>query len=59
MPNKRMLDYAAYAVFIGLILCAPLVLEEFWLNRIAKFLVYGLWSTRCSPSPPRSASPSR
>ena len=42
MPGKRTLDYAAYAVFIGLILCAPLVLEEFWLNRIAKFLVYGL-----------------
>ena len=42
MPSKRTLDYAAYAVFIGLILCAPLVLEEFWLNRIAKFLVYGL-----------------
>lgn len=42
MPGKRTLDYAAYAVFIGLILCAPLMLEEFWLNRIAKFLVYGL-----------------
>ncbi len=42
MPGKRTLDYAAYAAFIGLILCAPLVLEEFWLNRIAKFLVYGL-----------------
>lgn len=42
MPGKRTLDYAAYAVFIALILCAPLVLEEFWLNRIAKFLVYGL-----------------
>jgi len=42
MPGKRALDYAAYAVFIGLILCAPLVLGEFWLNRIAKFLVYGL-----------------
>ena len=42
MPGKRTLDYAAYAVFIGLVLCAPLVLEEFWLNRIAKFLVYGL-----------------
>ena len=42
MMGKRALDYGAYAAFIVLILCAPLVLEEFWLNRIAKFLVYGL-----------------
>src|SRR4030088_2942481 len=42
MASKRALDYGAYALFIVLILCAPLVLEEFWLNRIAKFLVYGL-----------------
>lgn len=42
MVTKRTLDFGAYAVFIALILCAPLVLDEFWLNRIAKFLVYGL-----------------
>jgi urea transport system permease protein len=42
MPVRQKLNYAAYALFIALILSAPLVLEEFWLNRIAKFLVYGL-----------------
>ena len=42
MTGKRALDYGSYALFIILILCAPLILEEFWLNRIAKFLVYGL-----------------
>ena len=42
MKAKRALDLSAYAIFIGLILCAPLVLDEFWLNRTAKFLVYGL-----------------
>ena len=42
MDLRRRLDYAAYAVFIVLIMCAPLVLGEFWLNRSAKFLVYGM-----------------
>jgi urea transport system permease protein len=42
MTIQRALDYAAYAAFIALILLAPLVLQEFWLNRIAKFLVYGI-----------------
>lgn len=42
MRSRRSLDYAAYAVFILIIMLAPLVLEAFWLNRIAKFLVYGI-----------------
>ncbi|HEY4043555.1 MAG TPA: hypothetical protein VGM32_17140, partial [Rhodopila sp.] len=42
MTTQRALDRAAYIVFIALILMAPLVLQEFWLNRIAKFLVYGI-----------------
>src|ERR1700691_5919829 len=40
MTIQRALDRAAYIAFIALILLAPLVLQEFWLNRIAKFLVY-------------------
>ncbi len=48
MDAKRRLDYATYAVFIALIMCAPLVLEEFWLNRIAKFLVYGMLGVAAS-----------
>ena len=42
MEARRALDLGLYGIFIALILCAPLVLDEFWLNRIAKFLVYGL-----------------
>lgn len=42
MRTRRNLDYAVYAVFIVLIMLAPLVLEAFWLNRVAKFLVYGI-----------------
>src|ERR1700735_2567366 len=42
MTIQRTLDWAAYIAFIALILLAPLVLQEFWLNRIAKFLVYGI-----------------
>src|SRR6201992_3181809 len=42
MTIQRALDRAAYIAFIALILLAPVVLQEFWLNRIAKFLVYGI-----------------
>ncbi len=42
MITTRNLDRAAYIIFIALILLAPLVLQEFWLNRIAKFLVFGI-----------------
>ena len=42
MTARKRLDLLAYAIFIALIMAAPLVLEEFWLNRIAKFLVFGL-----------------
>ena len=42
MLSKRNLDFAAYAVFIALIMAAPLVMDEFWLNRVAKYLVYGM-----------------
>jgi urea transport system permease protein len=40
--TKRRLDYAAYAAFIIVIMFAPLVLDVFWLNRIAKYLVFGM-----------------
>ncbi|MFT4190048.1 MAG: urea ABC transporter permease subunit UrtC [Comamonas sp.] len=32
----------AYAAFIALTLLAPLALDAFWLNRLAKYLVYGM-----------------
>jgi urea transport system permease protein len=40
--SKRTVETLAYALFIALILLAPLVLGEFWLNRIAKYLVFGM-----------------
>jgi urea transport system permease protein len=40
--NKFKLEYFAYAVFIVLIMMAPLVFDEFWLNRLAKWLVFGM-----------------
>jgi urea transport system permease protein len=42
MVTKRTLDFAAYAIFIALIMAAPLVMDEFWLNRVAKYLVFGM-----------------
>lgn len=42
MNARRTLDYLAYVAFIAMILLAPLVLHDFWLNRLAKFLVYGM-----------------
>jgi len=42
MTTQRTLDRAAYLAFIALILLAPLGLGDFWVNRIAKFLVFGM-----------------
>ena len=42
MMSKRHLDIAVYAIFIAAIMLMPQFLDEFWLNRIAKFLVYGM-----------------
>lgn len=42
MTIQRRLDYLCYAVFIAAILLVPLVLGDFWINRMSKFLVYGM-----------------
>lgn len=42
MTTKRKLEFLAYAVFIAITFMMPLFLEIFWLNRIAKYLVYGM-----------------
>jgi urea transport system permease protein len=42
MLTKRHLDFAAYVIFVALIMMAPLVMDEFWLNRVAKYLVFGM-----------------
>jgi len=38
----RRAEIATYVLFIALILAAPLVFDTFWLNRMAKYLVYGM-----------------
>lgn len=38
----RRATYAAYTIFLVLIALAPTVLDGFWLNRLAKYLVYGM-----------------
>lgn len=45
MATNRKLQLAAYAAFILLLFLAPLFGDEFWLNRIAKYLVYGMLGT--------------
>src|SRR5713101_4515710 len=42
MSEKRRFEVAIYLAFFAFIMCAPLVLEPFWLNRIAKYLVFGM-----------------
>lgn len=42
MANRIKLEYVAYAVFIVLIMTAPLFFGDFWLNRLAKYLVFGM-----------------
>ena len=42
MTSRRSIDIAAYALLIAAIMVAPYFLEPFWLNRIAKYLVYGM-----------------
>ncbi len=42
MTSKRKLEFLAYAVFIAITFLMPLFLDVFWLNRIAKYLVYGM-----------------
>ena len=36
MIAKRRVEFAIYAMFIVAMLCAPLLVGDFWLNRIAR-----------------------
>src|SRR3981189_1059881 len=42
MSEKRRFEIAIYLAFFAFIMCAPLVLEPFWLNLSAKYLVFGM-----------------
>ena len=40
--KRSHLNVLIYAIFIVAILAAPLILNDFWLNRLSKYLVYGM-----------------
>ncbi|WP_024511870.1 urea ABC transporter permease subunit UrtC [Bradyrhizobium sp. ARR65] len=42
MSSKRRIDWAIYAAFIFLIMLVPLLMDSFWINRLAKYLVFGM-----------------
>jgi urea transport system permease protein len=42
MGSKRRIDWVIYATFIVLIMVFPLIMDSFWLNRLAKYLVFGM-----------------
>src|ERR1700747_2607271 len=42
MLTKARIEWAIDAAFVVLIMFAPLVMDSFWLNRVAKYLVYGM-----------------
>lgn len=42
LTNQRLLEGFAYGAFIVLVLAMPAFMDEFWLNRIAKYLVFGM-----------------
>jgi urea transport system permease protein len=44
------LNAVAYVLFIAAILAAPLILNDFWLNRLSKYLVYGMLGVAVSLS---------
>ena len=42
MPARRVRDVAIYLVFIAVIMALPLFVEDYALNQVARFLVYGI-----------------
>src|SRR6202048_58155 len=42
MSEKQRVEIAIYLALFALIVCAPVLLDPFWLNRIAKYLVFGM-----------------
>ncbi len=48
--KRNHLDVLAYAVFIIVVLAVPLILNDFWLNRLSKYLVFGMLGVAVSLS---------
>ena len=42
LSHRRLLEILAYGLFIAAILAMPAFMDAFWLNRIGKYLVYGM-----------------
>lgn len=50
MITQNRLQIAAYVCFIAIIFAMPLFLDEFWLNRLQKYLIYGMLGVAISLS---------
>lgn len=48
--SRSLANIAVYLLFIAIILAAPIYLEEFALNRLAKFLIFGMLAVAVSLS---------
>lgn len=42
LNHRRLLEVLAYGLFIAAVLAMPAFMDAFWLNRIGKYLVYGM-----------------
>lgn len=50
MISQRNLEFIGYVLFIILLFALPLVMDEFWLNRFSKYLVFGMCGVAISVS---------
>ena len=48
--TRTNLQLAAYGLFIVVVMLLPLVMDVFWLNRISKYLVFGMLGIAISMS---------
>ena len=50
LDHKKKFELLSYALLFAAILAMPLFMDDFWLNRIAKYLVYGMLGVAISLS---------
>jgi urea transport system permease protein len=48
--KRKHFELLAYGLFIAAIVVAPLLLDDFWVNRLSKYLVYGMLGVAISLS---------
>lgn len=50
LVSPKAIEFLGYAIFIGFIFLMPLIMDEFWLNRFSKYLVFGMCGVAISLS---------